>query len=203
MFTLINIKEIINKHYESLKQDSKCRFIILIFFLMPIGISGMLLICDKPLSENSVDSLITAFAIFTALLLNVIFIIYDLIDKIGVKESSDVIKSKVVLKRKIKLIEHLSYNSVYSLLISLVILMILMLFAVVEIWNIKALSITSKHSIDFLLWGSLLVYSLVVHFLMNLLMITKRLSVLFDKTIARVKEDAENYGKDKFMPEAE
>ncbi len=38
---------------------------------------------------------------------------------------------------------------------------------------------------------------------MNLLIIAKKLSVLFDKTFERLKKDVENYGKDELTAKVE
>lgn len=176
MFSLINVLGIIEEHYKTLKLDAKLRFIILIFFLIPLLVASLLIIKDKLLTQNSVNALITAYAIFTALLLNVIFIIYDIMGKLKItnKDSTDDIAEEVKYKNQKKLLEHLYSNSVYSLLISIIILIILILETLIEVWNIKGyiLCIFSGFT-----------YLMIAHFLMNLLMITKRLSFLLSSKL--------------------
>lgn|GEM_PF-1015452 len=176
MFSLINILGIIEEHYETLKSDAKLRFIILIFFLIPLLVAFLLIITNKPLTQNSVNALITAYSIFTALLLNVIFIIYDIMGKLKItdKDTTDDIAEYAKNRNQKELLEHLYSNSVYSLLTSIIILTILILEALIEVWRIEGyiLCIFSGFT-----------YIMVAHFLMNLLMITKRLSSLLSSKL--------------------
>ena len=99
MFTLININSIIHKHYKTLNEDSKWLVVILIFLLIPLVISVVPIYFNKMLTSNSINSLITAYSIFTALLLNVIFIIYDIVKnnprkKLNPDDISGIIKNK-------------------------------------------------------------------------------------------------------------
>jgi hypothetical protein len=194
MFTLINVSHIVTSHYSSLKEDSKQKFIVLLFFIIPLLITLLLIHFEKLLIESSVDSLITAFAIFTALLLNVIFIIYDIMKKeemfIKSRESkqeqadltSKEMEKKSNDKRKRSLIVHLCDNSLYSLLISIVILIILIIGSIIQAWNITGYQIYSM-DLNIAKYWSFLVYILVIHFLINLLMITKRLSFLLSQSL--------------------
>ncbi len=178
MFTLININSIIHKHYKTLNEDSKWLVVILIFLLIPLVISGVPIHFNKMLTSNSINSLITAYSIFTALLLNVIFIIYDIVkDNPRKKLHSDDISGNIKNNNIKSLIEHLYANSLYALLISIIILVLLFCLSIVEIWDITNCDI-SKFSFNPLKWVSYLTYLLVAHFMMNLIMITKRLSVL-------------------------
>ena len=160
MFTLIDVCFIIKKHYETLRLDTKLRFIVLIFIVIPIVVSTLFTTIDRLLTQNSVNALITAFAIFTGLLLNVIFILFDIVGK--VEGNTTQANSRRLL------LEHLYANTLYALLISAVILIFLMITAITEIWqNYIVLLILSS-----------IVYFGVTHFMMILLMIFKRLSIL-------------------------
>lgn len=161
MFALINVSCIFKKHFDTLKQDAKFNFILLIFVLIPTVLSLLLIWINKLLTETTVNTLITAFSIFTGLLLNVIFIIFDIAGKL-VKDTSYPQKKKL-------LIEHLYANSLYALLISTIVLIILILATIIEIW---------KGSNLVLIIFSLVVYFSVGHFLMTLIMIIKRLFIL-------------------------
>lgn len=161
MFALINVSCVIKKHFDTLKEDAKFRFIFIIFVLIPIVLSSILVWKNKLLTENTVNTLITAFSIFAGLLLNVIFILYDIIGKLG--------KDASYSEKKKSLIEHLYANSLYALLISTLVLIILILVTITEIW---------KGSDSMLLIFSLVVYFSVGHFLMTLIMIIKRLFIL-------------------------
>lgn len=160
MFTLIDVSFIIKKHYETLRLDTKLRFIILIFIVIPIVVSILFTTIDKPLTQNSVNALITAFAIFTGLLLNVIFILFDIVGKVEGNTTQ--------ANNRRLLLEHLYANTLYALLVSAITLMFLIITAITEIWQ--------NHIILLIL--SSIVYFSVTHFMMILLMIFKRLSIL-------------------------
>jgi len=172
VFALVDIREIIKKHYGTLMEDAKLRFIILIFLIIPLLTSGYFIWNEKLLTQNAVNTLITAFAIFTGLLLNVIFILFDIADK------SWRSNAKIDEKRR-KLLKHLYANSLYSLFISIIILILLVVTVISELWNAK---------LSLLLTISILLYFLIFHFLTTLLMILKRLFVLLFEHL----EDAEN-----------
>jgi len=162
VFALIDIREIVKKHYETLMEDTKLRFIVLNFLIIPSLISSYFIWTNNLLTRNAVNTLITAFAIFTGLLLNVIFILFDIVDKSWRKTVQ-------VSENRTKLLKHLYANSLYSLFISAVILVLLIGATISELWdgNSSILVITS-----------VIVYFLVFHFLITLLMILKRLFVL-------------------------
>ncbi len=160
MFTLIDVRFIVKKHYGTLRHDTKLRFIILIFIVIPIVVSILFTTINKLLTQNSVNALITAFAIFTGLLLNVIFILFDIVGK----AEGNVTQAN---NRRL-LLEHLYANSLYALLVSTITLIFLIIIAITEIWQ--------NH--PFLLILSSIVYFGVTHFMMTLLMIFKRLSIL-------------------------
>lgn len=143
-----------------------------------------LTIKDKTLNQNSVNALITAFAIFTALLLNVIFIIYDIMGKIKTtpEESKDEIQENIKEDWQKVLLKHLYSNSLYSLVVCIFILMILILIVIIEVWNIKKCAI-GNYCFNLSLIFSFITYTMVAHFLMNLLMITKRLAALLSSKL--------------------
>ncbi len=161
MFALINVSCIIKKHFDTLKEDAKFGFIFIIFVLIPVVLSFLLVWINKLLTENTVNTLVTAFSIFTGLLLNVIFILFDILGKLG--------KYPSYAKVRKLLIEHLYANSLYALLISTILLIIIILATIIEIWNSDNLVLTIF---------SFVVYFSVGHFLMTLIMIIKRLFIL-------------------------
>jgi hypothetical protein len=107
-----------------------------------------------------VNALITAFAIFTGLLLNVIFILFDIVGK--VKGTTTHANNRRLL------LEHLYANTLYALLVSTITLIFLIITAITEIWQNNSI----------LLILSSIVYFGGAHFMMTLLMIFNRLSIL-------------------------
>ena len=178
MFSLVDIRLIIKKHYETLCHDAKLRFVIIIFLLIPLITSIVLVKNDKLLTQNSVNALITAFAIFTAFLLNVIFILFSIVDKI---------KGEAIQIRKRKLLlEHLYANSLYALLVSTIILTFLIGIVITEIWyDFTLLSIFSYF-----------IYFSIAHFLMTFLMIFKRLFILLFGQLEKCDETNKMKGDD-------
>lgn len=160
MFTLIDVSFIIKEHYKTLQRDAKLLSIIVIFIVIPIVVVYTFSKVDKLLTQSSVNALIMAFAIFTGLLLNVIFILFDIVDKVD--------RNTTQANNRRLLLEHLYANTLYALLISAIILTFLIITAITEIWQ----------NYTILLILSSVVYFGVAHFMMTLLMIFKRLSIL-------------------------
>lgn len=154
MFSPINIFIVIKKHYENLLEDIKLRFIIIIFFIIPLAVTIAFINYNKILTIGIVNTLITAFTIFTAFLPNVIFIQFQTLkDKVHINAS-----------------QHLFSNSVYALLISIIILTVLV-FSII-------INPTGENSSSIGPYLSIIIYFMITHFLMTLLMIIKYLFVL-------------------------
>lgn len=160
MVPLVGISVIIEKHFQTLKEDANCLWQLGLFFVIPGLTAAILLYLNKGLTNNSANALITAFSIFTGLLLNVILIIFAILDRSIKPESQGTKKSK--------LLHHLYANSIYALLISVLILLVLIITVIWDDWN--------NTSLIFI--ASAIVYFVVAHFVMTLLMIFRRLYVL-------------------------
>jgi len=167
MFTLIDVSFIIKKHYDTLLRDAKLRFIIFLFIVIPLVASIFFIKNDKLLTQDSVNALITAFAIFTGLLLNVIFILFDIVGK--VKGNTTHANNRRLL------LEHLYANTLYALLVSAITLIFLIITTITEIWQNNSI----------LLILSSIVYFGGAHFMMTLLMIFNRLSILLFSQLER------------------
>jgi len=154
---LINVDIIIVKHFETLLEDSSKFCFYLYFVIIPLASAIFLLLLQKTLAADSANTLITAFSIFTGLLLNVILIIFAIVDRREVKDAD----------RK-TLFEHLYANSIYALLFSTLLLLFLILLVVLNDWK----------NLTVVVFFSFIIYFGVVHFIMTLLMIFKRLFVL-------------------------
>jgi hypothetical protein len=160
MIPLVGVGVIIKKHFETLKEDANWLWQIGLFLVVPILVTVILLLLNKGLTNNSANALITAFSIFTGLLLNVILIIFAIVDR-SIKPESEGSK-------KARLLHHLYANSIYALLISVLILIVLIITVILDDWQNCFLIFIS----------SAIVYIGVTHFVMTLLMIFKRLYVL-------------------------
>lgn len=160
MIPLVGFGEIIKKHFETLKEDANWFWRIGLFLGVPLIASGILVYSHKFLSLNSSNALITAFSIFSGLLLNVILIIFAIVDRTIIPDNQG--------SKKAKLLHHLYANSIYALLISVIILLVLIITVVLDNWT----------NCFFILISSGIVYFGVTHFIMTLFMIFRRLYVL-------------------------
>lgn len=175
----MGVGDIVKKHFETLHKDANIFWRVGLFFGIPLLFTLLLICWNKELTNDSANVLITAFSIFTGLLLNVILIIFAIVDgslkqTSGEKseskdaESRDVIKEIKTKETKANLLHHLYANSIYALLISVIVLLVLIITVILNDW--------ANYSI--ILVASVLVYFGVMHFVMTLLMIFKRLYVL-------------------------
>lgn len=161
MIPLINIDDIIRKHFETLREDANLFYRLLYFVFIPLFVAGLFIYLNKCLNENSANSLITAFSIFTGLLLNIILIIFAIVNNANMSNSK-------FSSLKLKLLGHLYANSIYALLLSTILLIILIIMVIFGDWN-------------WMLWVktlSFIIYFGISHFVITLLMIFKRLYVL-------------------------
>ncbi len=164
MLALINVGLIVKEHYRTLQQDAKILFIIFPFFFIPIVLSGFFIFYNKLLTYESTSALLTAFAILTGLLFNVIFILFGIV-------SSNA--ERGVEHKKHLLLKHLYANSMYALLVSTIILIILIGVAIGGIW-IRDGQESGRIAVIL----SAIVYFGIFHFISTLLMVFKRLYVL-------------------------
>lgn len=159
MITLINVFPAIKEHFKTLKKDSSVFSIIVLFFIVPVLFSGLFLWLGITASEKVLNCFITSFAIFVGLIINLLVLLIDRKkDKTGVKRL---------------LIEHLSYNSIYELVIGLKVLLLSIILIVIQ----------EKMNTYLLYTLSFILYFLVFNFVLTLLMIAKRFFVLFKNNL--------------------
>lgn len=156
MLSLVDFSFIIEEHYKNLIEDSSKKTVITLFFIIPVFLSSLLIIFNKLLNTDIINTLIVAFSIFTAFLPNVIFI------QLGMRK--DLKKDKTLSDIALKVSEHLYTDSVYSLLISILMLSILVALLIINQMGMIL---------------SLIVYTLTIHFLITFLMVVQRVFVLF------------------------
>lgn len=175
MFRKINIISIVTDHIATLKnfdttEDYEIdnykkkplnRYEIFLFFVIP-GILSCLLVYTKiELNSNITNTLITAFSVLTALLFNLLMLIYDIIKKGGQD------KTRLILIREI-------YNNIsYTILVSIC----LVIFLGIILYTFPTDS--NKHGHLTTQTGlSLVIYYFLFNFVFTLLMILKRVHSL-------------------------
>jgi len=155
MLDLIDFSSIIEQHYRNLLDDSNKINIVILFFIIPVFISLVLVLWNFLLNKDAINGLLVAFTIFTAILPNVIVI------QIGIRK--DLKDNETFTKDSVDVSDHLYTDSVYSLLISVLILSLMILIL-----------ITNKTGP----YASLIIYILVIHFLITFLMVIQRFFIL-------------------------
>jgi hypothetical protein len=157
---LINVGDIIRRHFRTLREDAVISYLVFYFLIIPLIFATICVWFQKFVTENIANSLLTAFSIFIGLLLNIILVIFAIVDNSG--------RGGRLSTLKIKLLEHLYSNSIYTLLLSTIIVVFLIVMLILNDW----------YSFPLITILSFIVYFGLFHFIMTLLMIFKRLYVL-------------------------
>lgn len=164
----INITKIITDHIETLKNDNSNRHGLddyFTFLIIPTVIASFLIFFHILLNSNAINITITSLAILVGLLFNVIILIFDIIKR----DSKKQIKNKIL--------QQLIANISFAILISIAsILLILLTFF-------------NNYFVN-LIFHWYLYFSLTL-FLFTVLMILKRIHILFKNEIVDIKDDSE------------
>jgi hypothetical protein len=175
MFTKISVLKIIKDHILTLKnnQTKKISYLdIILFFIVPLIVSGIMVYLGIFLNDSLVNALITSFSIFSALLFNLLLLVYDISEK-DAKSTNSQTNSSAPKKNNIRqtVIKEIYINVSFSILVSLTTVVILITYflkpsnCIVWIVNIC--------SVQWLL--ALVIYYCVILFILTLLMILKRI----------------------------
>lgn len=176
----INVNNIIKGHISTLRNDSTQKysaFDISTFYILPIIFSAIGIFYGFKLTDSVTSLLVNFGAIFTALLLSVLVLVYDQSSKI-----EDRLKDKkmdVVLKTKSRLLNQLYYNICYAIILSLA--LVLLSFSE-KILNGIPLEINTSYfniTINFDVWlFAPLAIFLTLNLIFTILMVVKRMHAL-------------------------
>lgn len=161
----INIYQIIKSHFTTLQNDNtnKAEFDdYLTFLLLPIIIATGLLCFDIQLKESAVNIVITTLSILVGLLFNVIVLIFD------------IIKRDASQKLKNTILKQLLANISFTILLSI----ITILFTLATYFEIETIK-------EIATW---IVYFLLTIFLFTVLMVLKRMYLLFRNEIDEIEK---------------
>lgn len=156
MLKKVNITSILSSHFDTLKNDNtkKADFDDYFTFLfLPVLVAGLLIYFKLFLTDNAINILITTLSIIVGLLFNVIVIIFDIVKR----DNSKNIKNRVL--------EQLLSNISYTILISIIAIICTLITYFDYCW-IK-------------MGANFIVYFILTHYLMTVLMILKRMYLLF------------------------
>ena len=181
MFDKISIANIIKDHISTLR-NNKTRKIsyldITLFFLLPFFISGFIVYLGISLNDALVNALITSLSIFSALLFNLLLLVYDVSEKkLYLPETTDPVENKRRIKTR-ELLREIYINISFSILVSIISVSTLLIYFL-KVSSCVFLSINIC-SLQWLL--ALVIYYLTIQFALNLFMILKRIYILLAKS---------------------
>jgi len=133
------------------------------FFILPIILSGVMFYINGTTSSNTVNLIITALSIFVGLLINVLVLIFSLIQQETTKEI------------KIRILKETISNISYTIIISIITIIICLL------------TFINNHFL--LVIATLLIYFFVVNFFITLMMIVKRMYLLFTDQLDQFQKE--------------
>lgn len=169
MSTKIDITDIFRDHFDTLRDNRNGKISlsdVFVFFCLPFLISLALLCNGVYITSQFATTLIACFSIFTALLFNLLLLVFDIADKVKTSsENKDVEKFYSVLKE-------IYINVSFCISISVVLIVVLSGFFININFGlyVKVLSFIS--------------YLISINFILTLLMILKRIYRLLTKKIA-------------------
>lgn len=173
----INPAKIIRDHVLTLKSYDTGKYSVgdfFVFILLPFGIAGYLAYyfpkSDKNTTEifnkDVVDILVTSLSIFAALLFNLLLLVYDLVKKANPGEAYAVLKTRFL--------KEIFANISYSIFISMLAVIILLISLLGTESRILQVTVVAS------------VYFLVSNFILTLLMILRRVHILFSKEFEKI-----------------
>lgn len=177
MTTKFSTTQIIKDHIGTFKlynSGLKDRVSIFINFCVPFIVAIFFLLSHNFLTPKTINVLITAFSIFIALLLNLLFLIYSIMSRrlpVSNKDPSLEVKNEQSSEDKIRveLLHETYYNVQFSILVSIYSLIAIILY----------IFLPSEIYLDVVL--EFIVYYFLFVFIMTLLMILKRTHTLFSR----------------------
>lgn len=177
MFGKVNISRIVSDHWATLHAshtDKISWWDVLLFGGMPL--IPVIIFWDTTANDKNGafwDIALTSLSIFAGLLLNLLVLLYGLIEKpITNEQSDDPVVAKENAKTRNLLLREVYYNVSYAVLV-----------AVLSILALVFLMVVGKESIERLLSSAL--YFLLAHFVLTMFMILKRIHALLSYEFAR------------------
>jgi len=180
VFTKISVASIVKDHINTLRSDRTKRIYypdIILFFVIPAILSFLMIYNEISLSDGLVNALITSFSIFSALLFNLLLLVYDIAGKNSDDTKtppSNKVADPLEIRRadqRRELLREIYVNVSFSILISTVSVVILLTYFLKVkncfLWNIDICSF------QWLL--AAIVYYLSIQFLLTMFMVLKRI----------------------------
>lgn len=183
MSSKVNIKDIVFGHLGTLsKVDGGWSWSdFLTFCLLPVVLSAASIIVGFSLNKDVSSLLVNFGAIFTALLLSVLVLVYDQESKLDDKYQRDTEQKRPVdafYAAKKKLLDELYYNISFSILSSLILIATCFAFSMADSFvDPKSTSVSAAVVLSKLVFTPISVF-VTVNLLLTIVMIVKRLHSL-------------------------
>lgn len=190
MSSKINIMGIVTKHYASLfeRGDFLSHLVdCATFIFIPLSLSVLGFIFDVSLTDNAISLAVNFGAIFTALLLSVLVLVYEQESKLRDKEKvflkeQDDAEGETVgysfvdpnFKNKLGLMKSLYLNISYCIIISILLVAFSATSLIIQSIKVKGDLIIIMNGV---LFNPLIIF-LLSHIIVNILMVVKRMYVL-------------------------
>lgn len=184
MSSKINVKSIIYGHFATLRSTSgKVSFSDFITFLfVPAVFFVLVIVLGFNLNKDIVSLLVNFGAIFTALLLSVLVLVYDQESKLDERQFRalrDNVSGDIFYLAKKELLGHLYINISYSIICSLFLIAMCFLYSIADVYATKMpVNEFGFASLLSRLFVTPVVVFLVVHLLLTIVMLVKRLHAL-------------------------
>ncbi|MGY4043343.1 hypothetical protein [Aeromonas hydrophila] len=191
MSSKINIIGIVTKHYASLFERGNFLSHLVdcaTFIFIPLSLSVLGFMLDVSLTDNAISLAVNFGAIFTALLLSVLVLVYEQESKLRdketafLKEQNDNAEGGMVdysfvdphFKNKLSLMKSLYLNISYCIIISILLVAFSATSLIIQSIKVKGDLIVVVNSMIF----NPLIIFLLSHIIVNILMVVKRMYVL-------------------------
>lgn len=179
MSSKINVWSIISGHIMTLKDSSNGKvslFDYVTFYGVPIAIAVLFSVFGIKVTEDANSLLVNFGAIFTALLLSVLVLVYDQGEKLGcLKDESK--NHNIELKKN--LLDQLYFNICYAIVVAVVLVFLCLVYTFLPD-QACSISLTKiSLSLDLKLYiASPLILIVVLNLLLTILMVVKRMHTL-------------------------
>jgi hypothetical protein len=182
MSSKINIKDIVTGHFATLKSSATGKLSFtdwFTFVIAPLAIAVLSVFLGFKQSDQMSSLLVNFGAIFTALLLSVLVLVYDQGSKLADKLEQNSQNNSRLLKQKQSLLNELYYNICYSIVVSVTLVFLCLIEKAIRGWyydfSIKDFYFSIQPDMYFF---SPFIMFLTLNLMLTILMIVKRMHTL-------------------------
>lgn len=184
MSSKINVFEIISGHWETLQHNGTkkaSKSDIFTFFLLPLLLAILTVVFEFKFTADLISLLVNFGAIFTALLLSVLVLVYDQSTKLEEK-SDEAKKADVSYSTKRTILDQLYFNICYSMIASVTLVVACFIESICRD-KVKTITLPLEDPVSLCIdvntyFATPLVAFVTVNLILTILMIVKRMHAL-------------------------